>query len=293
MNTSKPRILLMVDKWNWAFHTVALAISQHLSDQFEFTIICPSDNPQIDDTAYEIIHVLYEYETYHLPFLRGNARILRGCYNHYWNEWGMTPKELYDKYLRDAHAVHVPNFKLLRAIGEIGPPVYVTPEGVDMEVFKPWEPRQGPLVVGWAGNQETETKRFPWMQQAVKGICEFKVAGGGMDIRDMPGFFRSIDVICCSAKCEGSPRPLIEGMSCGNFPVSFDVGCAHELIDHGVNGLLVQNESVEGMRKALEWCRDHVEHIRGMANHNRERIRATRQWNNVLMPLREIYISLL
>ena len=55
----------------------------------------------------------------------------------------------------------------------------------------------------------------------------------------MARFYNSIDVICVASTAEGDPLPLVEGMACGCFPVCVDVGIVPELVQSGVNGLIV------------------------------------------------------
>ncbi|KKW39115.1 MAG: hypothetical protein UY85_C0014G0018 [Candidatus Peribacteria bacterium GW2011_GWB1_54_5] len=291
---ARPHILLLIDQHHWAFGTLARAIRQHLSDHFAFTIAAVKDRPLIDDTQFDILHVFFEAETYHHRFLTGHAKVVKGVYSHKWEkERGLSAQELYHHYLREAHAIVIPNTKLLHSLAEIPPPVYLIPEGVDTDVFIPTSHRSGPLKVGWAGKPNRDIKRLPWLQQACEGLCELSLATGDLTQEDMVHFYNTIDIIACSSEAEGSPRPLIEGMACGAFPVSFDVGIARELIDSEVNGLLIEEESVRSLRKALQWCKSHTEYIRSTAGKNVELMRATRSWQSTLPRLAEVYSSLL
>ncbi|HLD32843.1 MAG TPA: glycosyltransferase family 4 protein [Candidatus Peribacteraceae bacterium] len=291
---ARPHVLLLIDWQNWAFGTLARAIKQHLNDRFAFTIAAVKDQVPIDDTQFDILHVFSEAETYHHQFLTGHAKILKSVYSHKWEkERGLTAREFYHRHLREAHAITVPSTKLLHSLAGIPPPVYLIPEGVDTALFTPAFCRSGPLRVGWAGNPHQDIKRLPWLQQACEGLCELSLATGDLSPEGMVNFYNTIDVIACCSEAEGSPRPLIEGMACGAFPVSFDIGIARELIDPGVNGLLVGEESVRAFRKALQWCNSHTAYIRSTAGKNAELMRATRSWQSTLPHLADVYYSLL
>jgi hypothetical protein len=292
-NLPKPRVLLLIDKWDWAFHTIARAIMEHLGNRYAFDLKCTADQPILEEDLYDIVHVFYEYESYHRRFLRGKARLVKGVYSHYWQEWGLSAAQLYDTHLREAHAITVPNTFLLEALRDLPPAVHLVSEGVDTRFFTPDAPRTGPIVAGWCGDPTRDIKRFPWAKQACDGICELKVADGSLDAEGMRAFYRSIDVILCCSKGEGSPRPILEGMACGNFPVSFDVGVAHELIRHEENGLLVRDQSVESLREAIRWCDEQLPHVRARTTFNAERIRAGRQWPSTLKALQDVYDGLL
>ncbi len=289
----KPRILLLIDRWHWAFHTIADAIHKHLSDRFSFTILSSSDKPAIDETDFDIIHVLYEYETHHRTFVGRHAKILRSVYSHYWQEWGLSVEEFYEKHLRDAHAIAVPSMLLSSLLDTLPPPVFLTPEGVDTDIFCPITEHQGPLTVGWAGDPTRTIKRLPWLQKACEGICELKLATGHLSQKEMVAFYQSIDVIACSAIAEGCPRPLLEGMACGCYPVSFPVGIAPEVIIHQKNGLLIEDNSIDGLRTALRWCQDNLATVRTASVGNAELIKRTRTWRKTLPALAEVYYSML
>lgn len=290
----KPRILLIADIPQWAFHTLANAIREHSSDRYDFDILFGSELAGFDDAQYDLIHVLFETETRHLPFLRGNARVLKSVYSHYWQEEGLSPMDFYSAHLREAHAVSVPNALLLSALQDLPVPVFLCPEGLDTSFFTPpHHPRSGPVVAGWAGNPDRPIKRIELLKEACDGVCELRLTDGRHSPQDMVDFYRTIDVIACSSKAEGSPRPLMEGMACGCFPVSFDVGIAAQLIDHGRNGLLVRDESVAGMRAAIAWCVTHADTIRTLGPVNAEIIRATRDWRSTSPAQARVYDFLL
>ncbi len=282
-----------MDKPQWAFSLIAEAIVKHLSDRFSFEILARDNLPVIDESKYDIVHVFFESDIYHRPFLHGRAKIIKSVYSHYWEQAGWTPYELYERSLREAHAVTTPSMKLLELLHTLPVPVHLAQEGVDIDVFKPLHTRTGALTVCWAGDPTRPIKRIQWLQEACDGLCELRLAEGKLTKEEMVRFYNDSDVVACSSIAEGCPRPLLEGMACGAFPVSFDVGVAPEVIDHKKNGLLVQDVSVQGLRSALLWCKENLDTVRGAGDLNAERIRGSRSWAAVLQPLAEVYSSVL
>lgn len=290
---NRPRILLLIDIPGWAFHTIAKEIERHLSDRFIFTIFIKNDFPTIDESKFDIIHVFYEFEEYHKQFLTGKTKVIRSVYSHYWEiDHHLTPMELYQTYLNDAHAIIVPSMRLFHAFEGLPPPLHLFSEGVDTDFFTLGQPRSGPLVVGWAG-KDIPIKRLDMLKTACEGVCELKIADGSLNLDHMRHFYQSIDVIACTSVAEGCPRPLIEGMACGAYPVSFDVGIAPEVIIDGMNGMIVYQQSTGAFREALEWCGNHVNEIRRARKLNAESIRTKRTWKNVTAHLAEIYNDVL
>ncbi|MDP6771353.1 MAG: glycosyltransferase [Anaerolineales bacterium] len=181
-----------------------------------------------------------------------------------------------DKHLSQFDAVAVINIQLLSMLYDLHPHVFLCPDGINTKMFDRTDVRSGPMVVGWAGNTNDSIKQLPLLQKACEGICELRIASGDLDVNAMVRFYNTIDVIVCCSETEGGPRTLAEGMSCGNFPVSFNVGIAPEIIEHETNGLLVEEKSIEGLRSALLWCQNNIASVRGHWRVNREYIRSQR-----------------
>lgn len=290
---SKPGILLLIDEWNWAFHTIARAIMRHLSDRFDFEILCTADEPFIDESRYDIVHVFFETETYHRRFLNGKAKVLKGVYSHYWELEGKSTDEFYAASLSEADAIAVPSRKLMHLLQDIPCPVFLFPEGVDTTLFDERQDVTRTPDIGWVGT-DIPVKRLQMIREACKEFGPLHTSiRNERTQEEMPGFYNSIAIIANASMAEGCPRPLLEGMACGAFPVMFDVGIAPELIRSGYNGLIVQEQSAAALRNAFEWCKQHPDIMERARPFNRELIRATRSWESVLPGLANIYDTLL
>lgn len=55
----------------------------------------------------------------------------------------------------------------------------------------------------------------------------------------MAAWYNTGTVVVCASRSEGTPNPCIEAAACGCVIVSTPVGNMPELVEHGVNGLLV------------------------------------------------------
>ncbi len=71
-------------------------------------------------------------------------------------------------------------------------------------------------------------------------------------VADMPALLRSIHVVCLPSYREGFPKALIEACAAGRPIVATDVPGCREVVEHGVNGLLVRVRDVPALADALQ-----------------------------------------
>ncbi len=281
----KPRVLLCPGSAGWSYDFTARALVEHLSGRFDL------------DIAYSVVevHTLAQRADLIVDFWwRGvleqhyGKRVVKQVSSHRWgrHKFGrMKPTMLAAKYLAPSGGVVVPSRRLLGiigdAIGAIGSsvPVAIAPKGFDPALFS-WRERTGDLRVGWAGTGRQADKRLSIIREACPDLLEVGPYTRGVELpyEQMPSFYNSIDVITCASDAEGDPRPLIEGMACGCFPVTVDVGIVPELVEHGVNGLIVER-TPEAFRDAFAWCRANVDFVRARGRENAERMLRDRTWS--------------
>ena len=71
-------------------------------------------------------------------------------------------------------------------------------------------------------------------------------------VKDIRSEYTRSSILVMSSHYEGFPMAMVEGMTCGLPAVSFDFQCGpRDMIEDGVNGLLVRNGDLEGLGAAL------------------------------------------
>ncbi|MDD5026614.1 MAG: glycosyltransferase family 4 protein [Candidatus Peribacteraceae bacterium] len=292
--SSRPRVLLVIDVYGWAYHTLARGIVSCLKDAFDFTIVTLQEAASLPSDTYDLVHMFDWKSTFlhHSPLRRPVLKCIFDLTD--WDALPYLPPDIYCRYAMNVDAIAVPTMHAMQKLRASPVPVFLIPEGVDTHIFFPGLQRSGPIIAGWAGNPSRAWKRFAWAWQACEDLCPLQIADGTLDEVDMVRFYQSIDIIICSSQNgEGAPRPVLEAMACGCFPVSFPVGAVPEIVTSGVNGLLVEEQSISALRSAIRWCCDHPETVRSLRPFNAEVMRAKRDWSVIAPPLAALYRRLL
>lgn len=74
------------------------------------------------------------------------------------------------------------------------------------------------------------------------------------NVKNMPALIHQCDLVCLPTMYgEGVPRILIEAASCQRPVITTDVPGCRELVEDGVNGLLIKQGSVEALVNGLEF----------------------------------------
>ena len=281
--SQKPRVLMLVDRPNWAYDTAAQAISRLLSDEFVFRIGYVRDRPDLDAWPFDLLYVFFWGETYQRAFIRDPRRIVKEISSHRWaleDQYGrLSPAEAALRYLRDASTFTTTSHRLRKLFA---PHLRVlhTPNGFDPKTYFDQQRRSGALSIGWAGNVDDACKGLHDILKPAAKDFDLHVAGGGLSTTQMADFYNTLDVFCVASAAEGEPLTLIEAMACGCFPVCVDVGIVPELIRHGENGLIVRR-SPEAFREAYVWCAANLDRVRAAGRENAVTVKQSRTWDAV------------
>ena len=69
------------------------------------------------------------------------------------------------------------------------------------------------------------------------------------------------DVVIIPSLEEGLPNLLLEASICSKACIGSNVGGIPEVIEHGINGLLVEPGNVKGLTETMLWCVQNKENV--------------------------------
>ncbi len=184
-NTNKlPRIALIADVENWAYHNYAKQISRNLSYSYDFQIFFQSDYQDIEQLVLEVkdfdlIHFFWREALFsllsswvrhsftekgldHLDFISNviaTANITTSVYDHlYLSESEIEERAiLYNALAIGYTTVSQRLNKIYSSIAQYPSPNLTAEDGVDLEFFAPFNPerfyaQKDEIIVGWVGN---------------------------------------------------------------------------------------------------------------------------------------------
>jgi glycosyltransferase involved in cell wall biosynthesis len=252
------KLLLIYDVPNWACHSACRAIKRqleiHAPGEFDCTLLRASPANQAGLKAYDLVFSTLHY---HLAEAHHPRSITQVSSYSYWirKDWpGGWP------HLRQWQYVIAKSKDIFAKL---------TPEDHDRIelLYHPfdhihWSPGPSPahsaFRVGYAGHRDQSLKGLKLIR---KGVAE--VPGTELDIRtyeekrvpfeEMPAFYRSLDAYVCMSQAsqEAGPRPAIEAGLCGIPIITTKAGQIGEMIEDGVNGLVI-DRTPESLIDALK-----------------------------------------
>ena len=74
---------------------------------------------------------------------------------------------------------------------------------------------------------------------------------------EIGALFQTLDIYMVTSRQEGGPKAILESMASGVPIVTTRVGQAMDLVQHGMNGFMVEIEDTEGLAHWSKWVFDH------------------------------------
>jgi glycosyltransferase involved in cell wall biosynthesis len=264
--TRRYRVHLCYDVEGWCYHHRLSAIERYAPDTFEVTI-GPSLEATRGPLEYDLVLQLCYGQTKRLRKQRDAVNpkcIIAAGFNAGWGYRGE-----YFSYLQE-HADHVVfnNHENWEKHGRPTATSWIS-NGLDTDVFRittPPEDRK-PQVM-WTGS------KYHLQNGDVKGYAELllplaerlKLDGIDSDLWlvdshgparktlcEMADWYNTGTVYVVASAMEGTPNPALEMAACGGVVCSTRVGNMPELIEHGINGVLV-DRTLDDLHAGVKLC---------------------------------------
>jgi glycosyltransferase involved in cell wall biosynthesis len=260
-----PLVLFTTDRSGWCFENISHAVSLQLSEFYQFkTMPCSR-------VAKEECDVLVSLWWGRALLVKSNTRckaMVTCLYDHL--SWCVNEQAVanFRLVLKHTAMLAVCNELIEREVrkripAKELPPIVLLEDGVDTELFRavPMPPK---FACGWTGRSSHITPGGP---QDHKGLTMTRQAcaragvwlrvldasnGMAWPLKRMPVFYQDVSVQVVASAFEGTPNPLLEAMAMGRPAISTRVGLAPKLIEHGVNGLLIERDE-DALVQALQF----------------------------------------
>lgn len=288
----RPQICLLCDRPNWAHDNSAKELQKYLSDEFEVDIKYVIDHEELDINQYDAFQIFFWGETSYKKYEYSKSRIIKQVSSHRWQfdkPYGpISAEEFREIYLDDASTIICPSQILYDILKPIVKNLFLCGKGYAPELFRYTGPRTGEMSMCMVGNLKDPVKG---VEDILKPATESYQLDMAQTIKheDLLKFYNGHDVYVVSSVHEADPLPLIESMACGCFPIASKIGIAPELIRHKQNGYLVEERTVDEFRKAINWCNENIEYIRGQAGKIADEIYEKRRWEVMAENYREMF----
>ena len=291
------RILIIVDKFNWAYHAIAKNLVKY-NPKPEWRL----DIEKAKKNKKRIKKIAHKYDYFFVMgwqnfpivnFLPKNKTLVGIHSFHSWDERKTTPElsatpdvELI-KHLNGFLGVNAVSKRLTDLFGGLGVNnIHYTPNGSDIELFKPPKKRPDTFYAGYSG-----TKKHDWRKGITEFIlpatkkanvpCKLAMHHDKTEIpsEKMPQFYRQLSCYICASSSEGFSLSVLEAAACGVPVISTRVGGCTELIEDKVNGFLV-NRDVDEIADCLGQLKSNPKLQKSMSKNIRETVVEEYAWSD-------------
>ena len=125
------------------------------------------------------------------------------------------------------------------------------------------------LLVAGAPDPGNPSAVRPDALQAWRNERGLKLLG---HVENMEHWLREVDVAVLPSYREGAPRSLLEAAACGLALVATDVPGCREVVENGVNGILVPPRDADALATAIRWLRENPDARFRMGAAGREKV---------------------
>lgn len=114
---------------------------------------------------------------------------------------------------------------------------------------------------------------------------------GRIDPEEVPSYIRSSDVVIIPSLSEGLPNIAKEALSCGRPVLGTKIGGIPEVVENGINGLLVAPDDPGALANGIIWFFDNQEQIALMGINGRKKMVESFSWEQYRQQMLDFFKS--
>lgn len=286
---SKPKILLVIDRPNWAYDYIAKMLEKNLSNKYHFYKLISNYHVKreamsfryfithparlikaacYERFSYRIRYDIVVYMWWYIPeyMKTGNIKgkyTLSGIFTELFPPGGTVDFEgdinsFIKRYIDPSDGIIAGNMNILEMYKNHSLPVYYASGATDTDIFHYNRQKRigNELRVCWTGNPNRNFKGFyDFIQPAVE-LAQIKypdiklITRFSGPLKTLPDFYKSADVMVNASVGDAGPGFIIDAGACGVPTISSNTGFASEIISDNVNGFIV-DRSVESISNKI------------------------------------------
>ncbi len=301
------KVLLVADRPNWAYDSIAQALVKHNNDPgIEFDIeYIKNGKRRLKDIHkdYDLVfmmgwQLLASYKNGKIKQLNtflDPKKTLTGIHSHHsWDDKqtmpdvNVTPPDELIDFLNRFAGINIISRRLYELFLGAGlKNSACTLNGVDINLFNVKDSRSDGnyFRAGFSGNNKHDWRKG--ISEFIEPACEvdnvqLKLAmpkeGHHIPLDQMHNFYKGLDVYICASSSEGFSLSVLEASASGCPIISTRVGGCEDLIIDGVNGFLVDRD-IDSIKEKVIYLRDNVEIAKEMGIMNRHFVKQLWSWD--------------
>ncbi len=279
---SKPKVLIIVDVYGWAWYIKSLQIKKYLTNDFEIDVIWVIGKNKVSKIPLNYdAYITYGYSYIDLLAPISRNKKATGVTAH--RDKSQMPKII--SKMKLAKYVHANSMLLYDELENYGiENVYYLPNGVNEKLFKETNPIpvSNDIIVGHVGKKSNRKGQQEYILPSIKksnsqSIIHLNKYNNAVQHHKMVNIHNSYDFFICASLEDGTPNGALEAAACGRPILSNEIGNMPEFIKNGVNGFLVEKK-INNYVKKIKWFRSHKEEMSEMGKNARRTIEEEWTW---------------
>ena len=266
------KILILVDKFDWAYHSIAKSLCKYNKTDISFSILPIKKGEKQIKKVYKNYDLFYVmgFQTFDKVSFLPKSKTIVGVHScHSWDNKKTTPtKVVYPdkkliKHLNSFLRVNVVSEYLYDIFKHSGlNDIYCTSNGVDSNIFIPQKNNNKEFTIGYSGTATHDwrkgTTEFIIPAADLSGVkvnLAMRSTGSHIPLEEMPSFYNTLDAYVCASASEGFSLSVLEAASCGVPIISTKITGCTELITDGDNGFFV-DRNVADISEKINMMKD-------------------------------------